>query len=550
MNILLVGGSGMFGRRLAELLLGEPGVHLILAGRSLDRAEAACRRLRQKLPDTACTALAFDRDSASAADITAAGAGLLIDASGPFQDYTDPYRLARAAIAAGIDYIDLADARTFVTGIDALDGAAKAAGVFVRSGASTCPAITVAALADMTAGWRAVHHVRAGIAPSPRIRMGHSVIRAIAAQAGRSLPAPQGQCHALAGGWSDSVAIPGGAPLGPLSFARVDVPEYETLLQRWPGLQSVDFGVATRPAFAQFGLVLAARLVKARLLPGLEWLAVPMRIVANLFRFGDHRGGMLVTVQGEGANGAVLAASWHLIAPGDNGPYLPAIVAAATVRALLSGQRPRNGARDGGDLVTLADCAPWLQRFGIATAIRAEIRPATLYRRVLGTAYDRLPAPLQVMHQVDDVVMATGEAAVDGPANIVGHAIAWLFRLPGKRASVPLRVAITRNETGERWERHFGDHVMESHMQDDGPWLIERFGPLRFRMALTVKNARIHMPLSSWTVFHIPMPRFLVPRIKAHEHADDGRFNFHVDIALPIIGRLVRYRGWLIRDDM
>ena len=32
----------------------------------------------------------------------------------------------------------------------------------------------------------------------------------------------------------------------------------------------------------------------------------------------------------------------------------------------------------------------------------------------------------------------------------------------------------------------------------------------------------------------------------AYESADDGRFNFHVEIRLPLIGSIVRYRGWLM----
>ena len=54
----------------------------------------------------------------------------------------DPYRVARAAIAAGAHYIDLADDGAFVAGIGALDEEAKAAGVAVISGASSVPAIS------------------------------------------------------------------------------------------------------------------------------------------------------------------------------------------------------------------------------------------------------------------------------------------------------------------------------------------------------------------------------------------------------------------------
>jgi hypothetical protein len=41
------------------------------------------------------------------------------------------------------------------------------------------------------------------------------------------------------------------------------------------------------------------------------------------------------------------------------------------------------------------------------------------------------------------------------------------------------------------------------------------------------------------------MPRWLMPRVDAREHAADGVFHFAVEIALPAIGRLVRYEGWL-----
>jgi hypothetical protein len=36
-----------------------------------------------------------------------------------------------------------------------------------------------------------------------------------------------------------------------------------------------------------------------------------------------------------------------------------------------------------------------------------------------------------------------------------------------------------------------------------------------------------------------------MPRVAAYEHAADGRFNFSVDIGLPVFGRIVRYDGWL-----
>ncbi len=42
---------------------------------------------------------------------------IVVDASGPFQAYGDSYRMVRAAISRGIDYLDLAGGLDLVKGI-------------------------------------------------------------------------------------------------------------------------------------------------------------------------------------------------------------------------------------------------------------------------------------------------------------------------------------------------------------------------------------------------------------------------------------------------
>jgi hypothetical protein len=68
--------------------------------------------------------------------------GTVIHTAGPFQG--QDYTVARAAIDAGCHYVDLADGRQFVTGIVALDAAAKSRGLTSASGASSVPALSSA----------------------------------------------------------------------------------------------------------------------------------------------------------------------------------------------------------------------------------------------------------------------------------------------------------------------------------------------------------------------------------------------------------------------
>src|SRR3954468_4299511 len=77
--------------------------------------------------------------------------------------------------------------------------------------------------------------------------------------------------------------------------------------------------------------------------------------------------------------------------------------------------------------------------------------------------------------------------------------------------------------------------------------LCERFGSLNFAMALVVDGERLRLVLRRWSLMGIPMPLALAPRIDACEFVASGCFGFLVEIRHPLVGLIVRYRGWLAR---
>ena len=113
-RILVLGGYGGFGARISRRLAAA-GHEVLIAGRSAGKAARFCGRVPGTAP------LALDR-----AEIAEALAHhrpvVVVDASGPFQEMD--YAVPRACIAAGVAYCDIADARVFVCGIDALDAEA------------------------------------------------------------------------------------------------------------------------------------------------------------------------------------------------------------------------------------------------------------------------------------------------------------------------------------------------------------------------------------------------------------------------------------------
>ena len=215
-KVLVIGGYGVFGGRLVQLLEDEPRLSLVVAGRSADHAGALVRSRGNTA--AALTPIAFDRNGDLAGCLAAIRPDIVVDASGPFQAYgTDRYRVVRACVAQRINYLDLADGSDFVAGIGAFDAQAKTAGIYVLSGVSSFPVLTAAAVRRLSTGMAAVTAIRGGVAPSPYAGVGENVIRAIAGYAGKPIRRKSGGAFGTGYPWTEhlryTVAVPGLVPL-------------------------------------------------------------------------------------------------------------------------------------------------------------------------------------------------------------------------------------------------------------------------------------------------------------------------------------------------
>jgi saccharopine dehydrogenase-like NADP-dependent oxidoreductase len=170
-RVLLVGATGVFGRRLAAHLARMPGLDLVLTSRDDAEAQALARGITPA-SGTVVSGLAFDHRH-DLDRLAALSPWLVIDASGPFQGAS--HDLARAALMAGAHVVDLADARDYILGYGAaLDDVAKARGLVALTGASSTPALSAAAVAALTAGWRRIDTIDIAITPGGRSEVGRS----------------------------------------------------------------------------------------------------------------------------------------------------------------------------------------------------------------------------------------------------------------------------------------------------------------------------------------------------------------------------------------
>ncbi len=152
-------------------------------------------------------------------------------------------------------------------------------------------------------------------------------------------------------------------------------------------------------------------------------------------------------------------------------------------------------------------------------------------------------------------MVAQGVADVERGNGVLARMAAWIIGFPPSGRGVPVKVSFR----GERRTRILAAQLRAvarsraSQEQGRGRFeqlLCECFGPLRFGMALVTEDGRMRLVLRRWSIFGIPLPLKLAPRSNSFEFMRDGRFHFHVEIAHPLTGAIVAYRGWLMpRDD-
>lgn len=174
-----------------------------------------------------------------------------------------------------------------------------------------------------------------------------------------------------------------------------------------------------------------------------------------------------------------------------------------------------------------------------------------LYERLLGDDWHKLPPQLRAMHEVAPLLSADGLAVVERGGGIIAQTLATLGGLPRAGQSVPLSVRMAATPSGESWERSFAGRRFNSRQSltrvpRGAPLLQERAGLVKLTFELKFNGERLTLAPVGWRLLGLPLPRSLIPVSRAYEYVDDhGRFSFLVESALPVVGLIVRYSGWL-----
>ena len=327
--ILVLGGYGVFGRRIAANLARHEEIDLVIAGRDPNAAASLVRSLGASRARSLVVDLA--RPEAIPA-LLAAKPAILVDTLGPFQ--VRNLALPRRCAERGVHYIDIADARARVGDIASLDAVARVEHAAIVSGASTVPALTTAIVDELVPNAREVVGIDVGITPGQRTPRGMATISAILGYCGKPIPPVCGDAATF--GWGDLTRHAYPEPVGERWLSNVDTPERILWRTRYPALEDASVRAGLDIGFLHLVLSGLSRGVRLGVLPSLERFAKSLKWVADQFdSVGTDAGAMHVCVTARDAHARTTSRTATLIAENGDGPEIPAAPAAVLVKKLL-----------------------------------------------------------------------------------------------------------------------------------------------------------------------------------------------------------------------
>ncbi len=549
MRILIIGGYGAFGGRLARLLAHNSKLTLFIGGRNYAKAEAFCAQLS----GSAAGFIPIKLDKFDLGPVlNRYKPDIVVDASGPFNLKRDnSYAVIKACLKAGVHYLDLADGAEFVMRVPQFNQAAKRKNLTIISGLSTCPALTGAVLKEAQKDMQ-VQSIEIGVAPSPFARMGLSVVQGIFDYAGSNITRYENgvskPVKALTNTRRQTIAPPGAMPLRNRLFAFVDAPDLQVFAENNPSIKDSWVGAGTKPEYLLRCLVAFSKFRALLRLPKFSFLAKPAHGLLNGLSHGEHRGGLYVKLRGP-----KMQKSWHIIAEGEDGPFIPSMACAALITKWAAGDTPATGARIADKEVELDNFKTFFAtrdiRYGWRIANKQSYHE---FEHILCSTFNNLPKTVRALHSPTKPQVWCGQAEVQGPSNLLGKLAGLIAGIRVKSGNLPVTVTITPGKNGELWERNFDGQKFKSRLKagtgKNQHLMMETFGALSFAMALTIKGDRLYFTPRRWFFLGIPMPQFLLPGGETYETEQDGKFIFHVTLNVPIIGRIASYKGWLTQQ--
>jgi hypothetical protein len=380
-SVLIIGGYGNFGGYIARALAADPNISLLIGGRSQEKADALVRELEAANTAQGCR---IDIDEDVAAQLAQIRPDIVIHTTGPFQ--LQDHRVARAAMAVGAHYFDLADSREFVSTIRNLDAQAREAGVAVITGASSVPCLTAAFVDHYRPHFALIDSAVYGIAAAQATNRGLGTAAAILSYVGKPFTVLRDGVRKRVFGWQGlhGVRYP---ELGMRLFGYCDIPDLELFPARYAELRDLCFVAGHEVKLLHIGTWLLSWAVRIGIVRSLAPYADRLLNLSFLCDpLGSDKSGFHMFLGGIGHDNKPMTVRIFMVARQVHGPNIPCMPAIILARRIAAGQQIEPGARPCLDLIDLEELLGSIAHLDITTTATGPgiderwPKPAALHR--------------------------------------------------------------------------------------------------------------------------------------------------------------------------
>lgn len=369
MHILIIGGYGNFGKRLTLSLARYHEHQITIAGRSAKKALQLQAEIKNTLGKSIDFSILDIHKDYLAGKFLEIKPDIVVNTAGPYQLYADNkanYKVAKACIAYGCHYVDLADNRYFVGAFhQQLHHEALAKKLMLVAGASTVPGLSAAVLDKFIGEFSRLEKLYYGISPGNKTERGEATISAILAYCGKPFSMRLEGIDQTVYGWQDLRRYDFGQPLGKRWMSNCDIPDLDLFTERYPDLKTIRFQAGLEVSLLHIGLWLLSGLTRIGIVTSWQkYTHILTRLSEYFMPLGTDSGGMFIEMEGIDYQGAKKNITWQLIADKGYGPNVPAISAELLINRIAEGN-PVYGAMPCVGLFNLEDFFTIAQRWGI-----------------------------------------------------------------------------------------------------------------------------------------------------------------------------------------
>ncbi len=330
-NVLVIGGSGFYGRYLVHDLLQFTDSNITIASRTPSR---------DGFPASRVNIVACDLNDLPHLERIVQGHDLVIHCAGPFQYL--PLNPLHAAIRTSTPYIDIAEDRIFARRVRLLSDEIQSAGIPVMSGISVAPAMEALFASLVLPHVDQLTSIRTFAAPDTRKHRGKAMFHTMLIGVGQPFLQPRNGAPATVHGWTGPEWVNFPPPIGRrLTHLVLEMADLDLLPELF-GIGTVEFKAGTEHVVVNRLLNLLARIRAKTGRPHWERFTPLVRAISWLVgRAGKDEGAVFFEIGGVRSNEEVM----HRIAvvATRDGGLIPSVLASIAAQKVLQGQISHKG---------------------------------------------------------------------------------------------------------------------------------------------------------------------------------------------------------------